>query len=118
MATPTSTTSSPTYSLFLNICEQYNLSFTIVHKSQSHIIVTQPYVYPNSTILEYNTNADKIFMALDIFFKPNNNFIQYIGSCPFNESKFSQLLNDYNSKVKLIKLNLIQTKLNSIEKDF
>ena len=108
--------STPTYSLFLNICKQYNLSAITIHNS--HIIVTQPYVNSYSTILEYNSNADKIFMALDIFFKPNINFIQYIGTCPFNESKFNQLLNDYNSKVKQIKLNLIQAKLNTIENDF
>lgn len=107
---------TPTYSLFLKICKQYNLSFTILHNS--HIIVTQPYVNSFSTILEYNSHADKIFMALDIFFKPNSNFIQYIGTCPFNEPKFIQLLNDYNSKVKQIKLNLIQAKLNYIDKDF
>lgn len=118
MSTSTSTTiSTPNYSLFLKICKQYNLSFnTTIHKY--HIIVTQPFVGSYSTILEYNSLADKIFMALDIFFKPNSNFIQYIGSCPFNEPKFIQLLNDYNSYVKQIKLNLIQTKLNNINKDF
>lgn len=113
MSTPIST---PTYSLFLNICKQYNLSAITIHKS--HIIVTQPFVGSYSTILKYNSIADKIFMALDIYFKPNSNFIQYIGTCPFNEPKFSQLLNDYNFYVKQIKLNLIQTKLNNINKDF
>lgn len=107
-------TSTPTYSLFLNLCKQYNLSFTIVHKS--HIIVTQPYVYPNTTILEYNTLADKIFLAADIYLKDNS--INYICSIPFNESIFIQRLNEYNSYVKQIKLNLIQAKVNYIENDF
>lgn len=112
ISTPTPT---PTYSLFLNLCKQYNLSAITIHKS--HIIVTQPYVNSYSTILEYNSNADKIFMADSILLKPNVNLILYISTCPFNKSKFIQLLNDYNSYVKQIKLNLIQAKLNNINKD-
>lgn len=107
---------TPNYSQFLKICKQYNLSFTLHHNY--HIIVTQPYVNSCSTILEYNSLADKIFMTSSIKLKLYNNTIEYFNTCPFNEPKFIQLLNDYNSYVKQIKLNLIQAKLNNIEKDF
>lgn len=108
---------SPNYILFLNICKQYNLSL-LTDKYRYSVIVTQPFVNPCTTILEYNFFADEIYMASNIILKQDDNNIKYIGTLSFNISKFIHLLNDYNRFVILIKLNLIQSKLNSIEKDF
>lgn len=105
----------PNYTLFLNICKQYNLSFSAANYN---LIVTQPFVNPCTTILEYNTFADEIYMASNIILKLDVNNIKYTGAFSFNKSKFIQLLNDYNRFVIIIKQNLIQSKLNSIEKDF
>ena len=103
-------------SLFYQICEKYNLSYTKASYNTNEIVVTQPYVLGNYSIIIYCINNDKLFMASKIVAVHNE--IRYHEVEPFNSYKFNKLIKKYNRFVLQFKQQKLQQKLQRINKDF
>ena len=112
------TSNTPTYTLFLNLCNQYNLQVSHSILNPDTLVSLQPNLANNSYLLFYNPKSDKLNMAKEIYFTSWRNQIRYIDIQPFNQKKFEQLLNKYNQFVIQLKKNLIQIKLDRINQDF
>ena len=112
------TSNTPTYTLFLNLCNQYNLQVSHSIINPDTLVSLQPNLAQNSYLLLYYTRTDKLNMAKEIYFTSWCNQIRYIDIQPFNQKKFEQLLNKYNQFIIKLKKDLIQIKLDRIKQDF
>jgi len=78
---------TPTYTLFLNLCKQYNLQVSHSILNPDTLVSIQPNLSKNSYLLLYYPHSDKLNMAKEILFFPWCKQIHFVGIQPFNQKK-------------------------------